>query len=69
MVEEYMSTLKTLYPTNENRIRFLNEADDHSDPTYTENTGSGILLLNGASQLQLFFCCLLAFSIMFEEGA
>ena len=44
MVEEYMSTLKTLYPTNENRIRFLNEADNHSDPTCTGNTASQSVL-------------------------
>ena len=48
-----MSTLKTLYPTNENRIRFLNEADDYSDPTYTGNTASQSLLLNGASTFLL----------------
>lgn len=40
MVESYMSAMKTLYPTKENRIKFLSDADDCPAPVDPEVTAS-----------------------------
>ena len=63
MVEEYMTTQQILYPTNENRIRFMSAADDCPEivtPTVNHKTTNSAattgLLLGATSQLKPLYC-------------
>ena len=65
MVEEYMTTQQILYPTSENRIRFMSAADDCLEmvtPTVNHKTTNSAatagLLLGSTSQLKLLYCLL-----------